>query len=246
MSITTITLDEVLDNLSEESSPENTDRLLTKKSGITAKRTNTKNLAITNNSIVKSGSYAIQYTDIERTFYLSGASGNSIFTLPPLASSLDKEFLLYNIDSTYELQVKGYGSENIIFLGISQNTIDIELPSALKVKGTSSGWIVINVLGAKLKNISGTLEMVYEKEFTGVTDADSQTDVAHGAPGYANILRCWGNIFLGSGYVGFDSNSSAVALTGYYVSFTATNFSFNSVGTNFQSKAYKVQMQYYL
>jgi len=197
-------------------------------------------------SSTKSDNYTILDTDAARAFYLSGAAANKIFTLPTLADNLDKELLFINLDSTYELQIKGEGSENISHLGITQNTIDIELQgSGFSCKATSAGWEVTKIIGAELSSINSVLEMIYTKYFLGTTDADSKTDVAHGVVA-ANILNVIANIYDGTLYRVAELYAGISANISFQVYYNATNISMDGVGANVQSKAYKIKMDYYI
>ncbi len=199
-------------------------------------------------SATKSDSYTILDADTARVFYLSGAGANKIFTLPTLADNLDKEFLLFNLDSTYELQIKGEGAENLSHLGITQNTIDVELEgSGIKVKAGATNWEVIGVEGAKLKSISGVLEVIYETNFTGTSDADAQTQIAHSVTA-SKIRHVSSTIYDGTGtfYWVYDVNTGAGATTAYQLIFDATYILITGVGARLQGQAYTVKMDYYI
>lgn len=97
-------------------------------------------------------------------------------------------------------------------------------------------------------DVNGTKTRVYTKYFTGTTDADSETSVAHGiAGGDAKILSCNAIIenssssyFVGEQFESADGNNS------FSAQFNATNVVFSGIGSNFQSQAYHIKLDYIL
>lgn len=199
-------------------------------------------------SATKSDNYTILDTDLEGAFYLLGATGNKIFTLPTLADNLDREFLFLNLDTADQLQIKGESAELIFHLGNSQNTIDIELEgSGIKVKARAAGWEVTAIIGAELQDISGTLEMIYTKYFLGTTDADSQTNVTHGISDVDKILPPASSVWTSSSqYWVYGVNDTAGASESYQLIYTSTDIILVTVGANLQSQNYRIKVEYYI
>lgn len=199
-------------------------------------------------SATKSDSYTITDSDSARVFYLSGAAANKIFTLPTAADNTDKEFLFINLDSADELQIKGESTETLDFDGVQQNTIDIELKNkGIRVKCNGTSWDIIEVIGAEIYSMSGTLEMVYTKFLSGTSDADGTTNVAHGVPNWMNIFAL--NVALkqsGTFFRTIDCLFSNVAAGAFFITYDATNIAIDGVGSSMQSQPYRIKVEYYV
>ena len=95
--------------------------------------------------------------------------------------------------------------------------------------------------------VNGTGTRIFTKYFTGTTDADSQTLVAHGiAVGLTKILHVSGGIVTSSGVSMLvdDYASTDVTDRGFALSFDNTNVAFSGVKANQQSKAYIIKIDY--
>ena len=65
----------------------------------------------------------------------------------------------------------GAGTGTLDFLGVQQNTIDIEvINTGFRIKSNGATWDVLDVFGAEILDIGGTLEMIYKK--LGNTDIE--------------------------------------------------------------------------
>ncbi len=94
------------------------------------------------------------------------------------------------------------------------------------------------------KSVDGTPTAVYTKYFTGTTDADATTNVAHGVTA-ANILHVSAAIFhLSTAYFVYDFQFSASAPDAFTLSYNATNIVLGNVGTNNRSRAYRIKIDY--
>ena len=87
----------------------------------------------------------------------------------------DAEFEIMKIDSgTGKFTLDGNGSETIN----GQASIDVEKQlCGLAIKSNGTNWYVIDTIGdCNLRDISGTLEIVYTKFFSGVMASSATTD----------------------------------------------------------------------
>ncbi len=90
----------------------------------------------------------------------------------------------------------------------------------------------------------GAVQQVFTKYFTGTTDADSTTNVAHGVTA-ANILHVSAIIFhSGTNYFVYDMQMSVSLNDAFTLVYDATNIILGNVGTNNQSRAYKIKIEY--
>ncbi|MFX0135317.1 MAG: hypothetical protein ACFFDN_16855 [Candidatus Hodarchaeota archaeon] len=102
------------------------------------------------------------------------------------------------------------------------------------------------LIGAEIGDVDSTLEMVYTKIFQGTTDADTQTNIAHGVTS-TKIVHAWGAIANSSGNYGvydFDFAQSASAQFVFY--YNATHLVFIQVGVDRQGQSYACHMKYYI
>ncbi len=215
----------------------------------TVPSTDIERLANGDVSSTKSASYTILDTDTERAFYFAAASGDGIFTLPTLTDNLDKQYLIMNFDSSGDsLQLKGEGSENILYLGVSQNTIDFERESSgAIVKATSSGWIITSIIGGDIWSVGGTLEFIFTEFFQGTTDADPDTDVTH-SQDFDKILEVTAHVFNGttSHYEVQTYQEVDEVLNKYRLDFNSTLLNLTALGSRLQSQNYRLRMVYYI
>jgi len=125
----------------------------------------------------KTDDYNILDTDIYTHYILRGAGANKTFTLPTLADNINKEYVIWNNDTTYMLTVDGEGSETI------DGMLTIQLPKQgnyIRVVGTASEW---KILG---ESISAQLRL---NTFAGYGSTDNKIMQ------FTNLAEYYGNIF---------------------------------------------------
>jgi hypothetical protein len=92
--------------------------------------------------------------------------------------------------------------------------------------------------------INGVSSQVFVKYFTGTTDADSLTEVAHGVTGIDNILHVSAAVFNGVTYEISDFRSAVSdAALKMDIYFDGTNVTL-ACGTSLQSQKYRVKIDY--
>jgi hypothetical protein len=177
----------------------------------------------------------------------TGSSTDKTLTLPTAADNTDREVTLIKADSGSNYAIlSGEGGETIDYLGIQQTTITVELQGrGLTVKSNGTSWDVINVLGAEIISVGGTLELLYEKFLQGTTAAGATTSVAHGVD-YDKVT--WAGAFIseGTNYRIYDNELGSVATRGYRFYFTSANATLAEVGSTLQSQAYRISFKYYI
>ena len=90
----------------------------------------------------------------------------------------------------------------------------------------------------------GAVQQVFTKYFTGTTAAGSTTNVAHGVTA-ANILHCSAIIFhSGTSYFVYDMIGAVSTNDAFDLSYDATNIILGNVGSNNQSRAYRIKIEY--
>ena len=97
----------------------------------------------------------------------------------------------------------------------------------------------------RLTNVNGTSVKVYTKYFTGTTDADSETVVAHGVTA-AKILLV-SVIIYDSGnskYSVAEYRSSSNTDQTFTIRYDATNIVLTSLGSTVQGQAYRIRIDY--
>ncbi len=116
---------------------------------------------------------------------------------------------------------------------------------------TTSGASVTHDAEGGFNNcdVDGANTKVYTKYFTGTTDADSATVVAHGITGIDKILHV--SVVVAnsnsSNYLTGSNFRDAVADTfTYEVTFDGTNVNITSVGAESQSEKYRIKIDYKL
>ena len=90
---------------------------------------------------------------------------------------------------------------------------------------------------------------VYTKYFTGTTDADSETAIAHGvASGLTKILSVTGSVYdsTGSRFSALEARAPAIADRGFSLTWNGTNVYFEGVGDDLQSQDYVLKVEYIL
>ncbi len=104
--------------------------------------------------------------------------------------------------------------------------------------------------GSGQSDVDGTPTTIYSEYFTGTTDSDSQTAVAHGiTSGLTKILHVSGAITTTSGSTYITAtyrNIDATANRGFSMGFDGTNVYFSHVQTNQQGKLYVIKVDYIL
>ena len=143
----------------------------------------------------KTGNYTITDGDGVTFLALSGASGDSAFTLPTLADNQDRILTLYNFESSYVLTIDGEGSETI------SGVPTIELPTEnnfIKIIGTSGEWKVIS------EDICCQLRLDTHAGY-GSTD----TKIVR----FTNSRENFGNMFSENHSTGYNSNAEGLEIT---------------------------------
>jgi hypothetical protein len=196
--------------------------------------------------------YTIADNDNIKTIYVTTSTNTITVTLPTAANNLDRVIEIIKIDSAFDKT--GAGSK-IIIDGESgetingQTTIEIEVQyCGLRIKCDGTGWYIIDELGdCEVRDIGGTLEMIYRKYFEGTLDADSQTDIAHGVD-FDKIIICIGHPYNGTSafYAAYDYQFAQSALNQYVLYYNATNIVFGGVAARYQSQNYRAQIEYYV
>lgn len=123
--------------------------------------------------------------------------------------------------------------------GGSDGTYGTELNEFLEVEHNADGTHAIDW------PINGTPTRIFTKYFTGTTDADTLTQVAHGITGIDNILSVTVGVFNGTLYAVGDyrlDNTAAATQFQYY--WTGTNVAIDSTGSAFQSQKYRIKIDY--
>jgi len=200
-------------------------------------------------SSAKSADYTVTDNDGIDTIRMTTGGSNRTITLPTATDNADRIITCLKVDSgAGTMIIDGEGAETLDYLSVQQVTITAELEgSGLIVKCNGTSWNVVGVLGAEIYDISGVLEVIYTKYFTGTTDADSQTNVTHGVTG-ANIVAADGAIQSSSSsfWSVCDYKSSAVANELFTFAFDATLIVFGDVGSNYQSQNYKAVIKHFV
>ena len=137
--------------------------------------------------------------------------------------------------------------------GIGNNDNDTTWPTSAAVKdyvdtitNTSSDAMHDAEGGYNNCDINGTKTKVYTKYFTGTTDNDNQTLVAHGITGVANILHVSAAI-LNSSTTRREVSSHRTAhdsANQFEIHYTATNVGLQDVGSNLQGQSYVIKIDY--
>ncbi len=94
------------------------------------------------------------------------------------------------------------------------------------------------------RSVGGTPTVVHTKYFTGTTDNDNQTNVAHGIADFNKILSFTGSISNGSEYIASDYRFSVGTTDVFVLSLASSAVLFTNVGTNFRLKNYRVKIDY--
>lgn len=98
--------------------------------------------------------------------------------------------------------------------------------------------------GYRYCNVQGVNTKVFTKYFTGTTDADDTTNVAHNLTA-VKILAVNAIIQnVGGTYQAFDRNLGATAVASFSLNYNATNIILGSVGSGMQSQAYRIKVEY--
>ena len=98
-------------------------------------------------------------------------------------------------------------------------------------------------------DVDGTKTKVYTKYFTGTTDADSSTDVAHGiSNALTKILHVSASVFnSGSNkFIHSDYRNGASINDTLSIDHDANSLRLTGLGTNFQSQVYRFKVDYIL
>lgn len=97
-------------------------------------------------------------------------------------------------------------------------------------------------------DVDGTKTKVFTKYFTGTTDGDSTTTVAHGITGIDNILSVVVVVFSTntSNYQAAEVGGAASAVNKFTPRFDGTNVIIDSVGSAMQSQKYRLKLDYVL
>lgn len=143
------------------------------------------------------------------------------------------------------LEFKEEVDEKIELIRDALNTLTTDVSSELNDITTESGydsskgfWTNTLVQGVKTK--------VYTKYFTGTTDGDATTNVAHGA-NLDKIIHFSGFIWNSdsSKYDVYDFLYSSSGNNAFAIQFDATNLIFAVVGVNHQSQKYRIRIDYH-
>lgn len=109
------------------------------------------------------------------------------------------------------------------------------------------GWYAVNG-DYRTVSVDGTATKVFTKYFTGTTDNDSQTNIAHGISGIDNILHVSGAIFnLNTSLYGVSDYKVANAESvnnAFQINWDGTNILLASVFSNYRSQKYRVKVEY--
>jgi hypothetical protein len=201
-------------------------------------------------SSAKSANYTILDNDeLSLIRMTTGSSTDKTVTLPTAADNLDREITVLKADSgTNYLILDGESTETIDYLGVQQTTITVELQGrGLKVKSNGASWDVVEVIGAEIKDINSTLEMIYENVYLGVLDNDTQTDITHNISDFDKIIE--GNVFAKHASVGYfihEQFLGSIAADTILSRITSTTLIIYSVGTQYQGNNYRAVLKYYI
>jgi len=96
-------------------------------------------------------------------------------------------------------------------------------------------------------SIDGTKTKVYTKYLTGTTDNDALTAVTHNIADFHKILSMTVHIYNGAtDYINTTPFYSHSAPNQWISAYAANTVNISSVGANFQGKAYRIRLDYYL
>jgi len=196
----------------------------------------------------KVANYTVLDADGIETVRMTTGGTNRTVILPTASANTDREITILKVDSgSGTVIVDGEGAETLGYLGITQATIIVELEgSGIVVKCNGTNWDVIKVIGAEIASISGVLEVIYTKYFLGTTDADSQTDVAHGIAAHDKIISANAMVKDGSNYRVHDYLEANAAADAYNFIITSTNLQLSAVGSNLQSQPYRIEVKFHI
>jgi len=96
-------------------------------------------------------------------------------------------------------------------------------------------------------SINGTLTKVYTKYFTGTTDNDNLTEVAHGIADFNKILSCSSVVAANANTYLINGEYTALGATfDFGIRINATNINIQDVGTEMRNENYRLKIDYYL
>jgi hypothetical protein len=200
-------------------------------------------------SSAKSGDYTITDTDGIETILMTTGASNRTVDLPTAADNTDRELTLLKVDSgAGYLIIDGEGGETIDFAGVAQTTITVELQDkGIRIKCNGTSWQILDVIGAEIDDISGTLEMIYTKMYIGTLDNDASTSVTHNITDFNTITQCTGMARISTTFwMVYDEQLGLTAVNAFLISINSTAVNFDSVGSGLQGQPYKVLLRYYI
>ncbi len=169
----------------------------------------------------------------------TGAS-NTTVTVPPIAENYGNYIDVMKADAgAGYVTVDGNGAETIN--GVANIVIEKQY-CGLRLYGAESEWIVVGTIGeCEIQTIGSVIELVYWKNFTGTTDADTNTDVNHGISGGATFIDVTAVVDPGSGI-----RYSYRDTTAFNIGVSATQINFYTPSATWQSKTYFFRVFYYI
>lgn len=144
-----------------------------------------------------------------------------------------------------------YGTEMNAFLDVSladdgkvKDGAVFSTSAAPSVDAGVANKLYVDNGGERL--VGGAATVVHTLYLTGTTDADSQTLVAHGiASALTKILHVSTALSTGSAFFLFDLGAASPGANRIYTArWNATNVVIDDVGTDFQSQAYVIKIDY--
>ncbi len=162
-------------------------------------------------------------------------TADNIQEIEQLAQALD-EINRLTYDEMEALEARVTSAEG----SITTNTTNI----ATNTTNIATNVTDIGTNVTDITNLENRIEPVNMKVFSGTTDADSQTSFAHGIT-ESKICGGLSSIYNGTVYVLNDIGSGAyVAADAHRIYVNGSNVILDNVGSNLQSKAYRVILFY--
>lgn len=209
--------------------------------------------------------YTITDNDGIETIYLNDTDNTRTITLPTASDNTDREITIYNNNSysyngsndnnrSVNIQTEGSETINGVDTTATGNPINIEHQyCGLTFKSDGSNWLIIRTIGECDINTtcnSGSIELEYQKTFTGTSDADSSTSITHGIDDHDKIIQCTGHIRRDStnqyrvyDCERYDASSNG---RGWNLAFDENVVYLANVGGELQSETYWVRIKYYI
>ena len=207
--------------------------------------------------------YTILDDDGYETIILTDTDNDRTFTLPTASANTHREITVYN-NNSYSYNGSNDNDRSLIIEseaaaqtinGVDCSTggdpIEIEHQyCGLTFKSDGSDWLIIRTIGACEIDMTVTsgIELVYTQYFTGTTDADVQTNIAHGLGDVTKVLHVSAILYEDSTpvYVAGGYKEAASANDAFNLEFNGTDIILADVGANLQGNAYTVKLEFYI